>query len=492
MTTSDPRGPQSKGAPTSVRVLRSFAWQGGAVALGQVVSWISTLIVIRMLSPNDYGLMAMANLFVGLLLLVSDLGVGSAAVQSRNLDRDAVRVLFGLVIATNLAGAALTWVASPWIAAFFAEPRLVPMLRVMSLGFGLVALYVLPQALLMRDLHFDRKARADVFAATLAALVTLSLAASGLGVWALVGGMLSTHCLRALAFQVLRPCLPLPSFAFRSSRDSVQFGALVTLSRILWWSYGNLDVAIAGRVLGKTLLGTYSVALSLASIPLDKVMPIVTQVSFAAFSRIQDDHERVERNVLRALQAVSLVALPGFVGMAAVAPEAIPLILGAKWEATVIPFQLLCTILPLKALAAVLSPALFGIGRPWVNVVNMAITLTVMAIAFAVGVRNGLLGLCLAWVIAYPAVFCITSARSLRALDLAPARVWAAVRFFFGATLAMLLALEALRLALAPITQTAVLLGTLIACGAAVYGLAVWIFQRPLLRSFWSLAREDV
>jgi teichuronic acid exporter len=493
MTQSDPLSGAEGEAEASFSgsaVVRSFAWQGAAVALGQAISWVSTIVVIRLLSPEDYGLMAMAGLFVGFLLLVSDLGVGAAAVQSRKMDAEQMRALFGFVLAANAALAALTLAAAPLVAAFFQEPRVVPLLRALAAGFALIALYVLPQALLMRDLQFDRKARADVLAAALGALVTLGMAIAGAGVWSLVGGLLATHAVRAIAFQLLCPYLRLPSFAFREHRGAFQFGGLITLDRMLWWSYGKIDIAIGGRFLGGAALGLYSVALSLASIPLEKVMPVVTQVSFAAFSRIQDDRDRVRRNVIRSVQSVSLVSFPAFVGMAAVAPEAVPLLLGDKWQEAVLPFQLLCAVLPLRALASLFPPALFGIGRPRVNVVNMLLTVVAMAAAFAVGVRHGVVGLCLAWVAAYPPAFALTSWRALRALEIPPSEVAAAGSFFLGASLVMGASLLGVRLLAPPSLGPLLLLAAMIATGVSVYAGLVLLFQRRVLREFAGLVRS--
>jgi teichuronic acid exporter len=104
--------------------------------------------------------------------------------------------------------------------------------------------------------------------------------------------------------------------------------------------------------------------------------------------------------------------------MLAVAPEAIPLLLGPKWVSIIVPFQLISIILPFKALSSILPPALFAIGRPGVNIVNMAISVCVMAMAFLIGVQNGLVGVCLAWVIAYPLLFVIINSRALFVLGI--------------------------------------------------------------------------
>lgn len=479
-------------AVSGARVARSFAWEGGALAIGQGISWIATIFVIRLLSPGDYGLMAMAQIWMGFLLMVSELGIGVAVVQQeRLLEGEQVRILFGLVLLTNLAGAALTFSCAPIVAAFFDEPRVVPLLRVMCVGFGLLSLYVLPQALLIRQMSFDRKARVEVVAAVGAALLSVALAAAGLGVWALVGGSLGLHGLKAIAFQLVRPCLPRPSFALRSATESFRFGGLTTLSRILWWATGSVDIAIAGRVLGETVLGIYSVALSLASTPVNKVMPVLTQVSLAAFSRMQEDRDRVRRNVHRALQSVGLVVFPAFIGLAAVAPEVIRLVLGEKWSAAVIPCQLLCVILPLRTLGGILAPAVFGIGRPEVIVVNRFLTLAVMSAAFLVGVQWGLIGLCLGWVVAYPPIALVTSLRALHALEI-PAREAASdLAFFAAATGVMALVLLALRGALGPMLSPAQLLACLIAAGMLVYGGILLRWKPRLLREFRSLVRED-
>lgn len=472
-------------------VARSFAWQGGASFLAQAVSWLSTIVVIRLLSPSDYGLMAMATLFVGFLMLVSDLGVGAAAIQARSLDHRQLRELSGLALLSNVLVGATAFLAAPMVAQFFGETRLVPVVRMLSVVFVGAAFYVIPQSLVIRELRFDQKAKADVLAATLGALCSLWLALSGFGIWSLVGGVLTLHGVKAVTFQALRPCLFMPAFSFRATKGSLRFGRLITLNRILWFSYGNLDIAIAGRMLGKNIVGLYSVALSLASVPLEKIMPAITQVSFAAFSLIQEDRERVRRNVLRAIEAVSLIAFPTFVGMAAVAPEFVPLVLGQKWIEIVLPFQILCLVLPLKSLGSLFPPALFAIDRPQVNVVNMALSLAGMGVAFVVGVQYGLIGLCLAWLAGYPIIFCVTAYRALGALGVSVRKAALGVRFPLVATLVMAFALAASRLTLGPVLTAPALLGTLIVVGVSSYAIMVVAFNRHVLRSFWALTRAN-
>ena len=134
----------------------------------------------------------------------------------------------------------------------------------------------------------------------------------------------------------------------------MRFGSWVTLDRIIWFGYTNVDVAIAGRALGDALVGVYTVALSLASMPIDKVMSIVNEISFSAFSRMQGDRDRIRYGMLRSLESVSLLAFPTFFGMAMVAPELIETVLGPKWTGAILPLQILCIAFPFRALGVLL------------------------------------------------------------------------------------------------------------------------------------------
>jgi O-antigen/teichoic acid export membrane protein len=459
-------------------VIRSFLWQGGAQFGTQLVSWVSTLIVIRLLTPGDYGLLAMATLVLGFLFVVADLGFGSAIVQSKTIDERSLRELGGVILLVNLAYGLCAWLAAPPLAAFFGEDRLVAIIRVLSLNFLFIAVFTLPQSLLIREMDFARKARVDVTAAIASAVVALVLALLGFGVWALVGSMLMMNLTKALLFQWTRPVLGALPRRLDALRPLMGFGLLISLDRILFFVYGQADIAIGGRVLGPETLGLYAIALSLAAMPMEKVIPIVTQVSFAAFSLIQEDRARINRNLLRAANLVSLGSFPLYFGLAATAPVLLPLILGERWSAAVLPLQIVCMILPLKAMAALFPPALFGIGRPGVNVGNMAIAAASMTLAFLVGVRYGVIGLCLAWLIVYPIVFAFTTARALRPLGL-PARDLVRV-MAFPAVLsgAMLVLVHLLGVLLRPYLANLPLLIVLVGVGAAFYCGIVWTWRR--------------
>jgi O-antigen/teichoic acid export membrane protein len=316
----------------------------------------------------------------------------------------------------------------------------------------------------------------DVVAQVSGALLTVALALSGVGVWALAAGPLGGHAFRAAAFLALGKERVTPRFDLRSVGRFINYGLTITGDRFAYYLHTVSDTVIIGRLLGHTALGSYSVALTLASLPAEKILPIVTQVSFASYSRIQDDRERIARNVLRSVRMVSFVAFPAFFLMAAVAPEVLTLVLGQKWAAVVVPFQVLCLVMPVKALSPILPPAVFAIGRPMVNLVNMVFTFVVMAGAFLAGVQYGVVGLCLAWVAMYPLVFLVATRRCAHAIGLRLADVLREIWFPLLTSAAILAIVMTVKATLLSTHLVAFVM--LLPVALAMYAALVLLFRR--------------
>ena len=459
------------------KVLKGFLWLGTGTFLVQFISWISTIFVIRLLSPSDYGLMAMATTFVSLLTTISELGIGSAIIQADQLQEREIRQLFGFCILSGLFGFIVSYGAAPLIAIFFNEHKLVALVRFLGLNFILLSLYMVPQMSFVREMNFKKKAQVDIIAQTGGAILTLVLALYGLGVWALAVGTISFHIFKAIGFNVAHASFVRPCFRFGGAEKFIKYGLTVTGARLFYYLYTESDKIIIGKFLGNILLGYYGVALNLASIPMEKVLPIVNQVLFSTYSRIQNDIERIRRNILTTTRAVAFLGFPIFFGMASLSREAIPLILGSKWSSIIVPFQLLCLILPLKALNAIFSPALSAIGKPSVTLRNTIITSILMAIAFLIGVRGGVLGVCIAWIIAYPIVFIATGMRYLKELGIPLRHYLSEIVFPFLAGLLMLVFIAFLRQILVSF-QPLYSLMIAILFGAAIYMGMALLFKK--------------
>jgi len=467
----------SKEASFRSSVFRGVLWVGTGTFVGQFISWLSTIVVIRLLSPSDYGLMAMTAVFVSLVAMVSEFGVGAALVQAKDLDEREIRQIFTWALITGLVGFFACYILAPWVARFYREPDLTAMIRVLGVNMILMMSYAVPQSLFIREMNFKVKAQIELSAQLGAAILTLVLALNGMGVWSLLVGQMAMQLVKMVAFNVVRPRWMAPLFDLRGSGRLLRYGLTLTGDRLMNFVYAESDKIIVGKILGTAVLGGYAVALNLASIPMEKVMPVVTQISFASYARIQDDLDRIRKNLLGTTRIVAFIACPIFFGMSAVAPVGIPLILGSKWEAIVGPFQLLCLILPLKALSPVLPPAVFAIGRPAVNLVNMMITSVLMTAAFLVGVRAGIIGVCLAWLVAYPVVFGITTIRCLRVLGLSTGRYLAEMGFPLFAGSLMLASVSLLeRTLVTPRPLYSLIL--LIICGMVSYLGLVQIFKK--------------
>lgn len=400
------------------KVLSGLCWSAGAKLTGQMITWSVTIIVIRLLTPGDYGLMSIAGIFVAFLAMLGEMGFGSAIIQRKIKEIQTLRKVLGALVLVSSLFFVLLFTTASFIAIFFREPKLVPIIQVLSVQFLLMCFVVIPQSLLAQDLDFKRSSLVEFGAAISASVVTLVLALSGFGVWSLVWGVLAQQLFRVVGLNVVSPFPHLPSFNLRGIRQILSFGSFVTIERSLWYFYTQSDSMIIGRLLGKELLGFYSVGLQLASLPMDKFTGIVSQVAFPAFSKLQEDRRSAGVQFLKAVRIMSFFAFPVLWGASSLAPEIVELILGQKWQSAIVPFQFLSLVVPVRMVSNLIAPALLGMGRPDLSLRNTITAALALPAALLVGAYWGLAGVSLAWVVVFPLVFLLNLRRAVTILDI--------------------------------------------------------------------------
>lgn len=470
-------------------VIASLRWQAAAKLGSQLISWTVTILVMRLLVPADYGLMAMAMVLVGLTGLIAEMGLGSALVQARQVDLHQQRSVLGLSLMVNGGLYLLLAALAPLAVATFNEPRLLLLTLVMGLQLPLAALTVVPESMARRDLRFKALSVIELLVQSGTVLTTLLSALMGLGVWALVAGQLAQTLIKCLLmltyFSTVRP-----SFGLRGQRRLVTFGSALTLNRIVWFLYSQADLFIAGRLLGPQLLGIYSAAVNLANMPMQKIMSISNQVSFSALSKLQDDPKALATGVLQSLRLVATIAFGLLWGMAATAPVLVPLLLGDKWSQAILPLQLVAMAMPLRIVGSTLSTATIAAGHVSMDLRNNIVGLLLLAPAFMVGAHfGGINGLALAWLTMFPLFFLVVVMRTSKALALRAGSVLKQLvrPALHGAI--MVAAVLAVEWELHQLDKP-LLLAAIIAAGAVAFVTSLALLDRATLRDMLQFVRS--
>jgi O-antigen/teichoic acid export membrane protein len=302
---------------------------------------IATVILARLLTPADFGLVAMVTAITGLGQAFADLGLSEATIQRQEITRDQVNALFWINVAVGLTLMLITVGLAPALAWFYREPLLKGITLLLSLTFLIGGLRVQHDALLRRQMRFSSLAFRDIASYALAVPVAITMAWLGAGYWALVALPLTLNLTQVVLTWLMVKWIPaLPRLDVRVGA-LVAFGGDVAASYVVMSATRSTDSVLIGWYWGASPLGLYSRAYNLLMLPVRQLAAPVRSVALPAFSRIQDDPERFARYYLRAANLITWLSTPIFGFLFVAAEPVILLMLGSQWSEAAPVFQIL-------------------------------------------------------------------------------------------------------------------------------------------------------
>ncbi|HWV12527.1 MAG TPA: lipopolysaccharide biosynthesis protein [Sphingobium sp.] len=405
------------------RIRSALFWRSGSQILSQMISWVVTLVVIRLLDPADYGLFAMTQVILNFATFLNGYGLVSALVQSETLDSHKLRQAFGIMLLLNGGLALAQLLIAPWAADYYDQPMVADLLRVQALLYLSTPFISIPEALMGRALDFKRPALVNLIAAGASAAVALTGALSGWGVWTLVFAPMAGFWVKAVGYVIATGFRPIPSFDFRGTGAMVAYGASLLGGQLFWIVQSQADIFIGGRALSPHQLGLYAEALFLTQIFVSKFIPPLNDVAFPAYARMQKDPARIAWSFCKAVRLLLLISCPVYLGMAVTAEPLVETLFGAKWLEMAPFVSVLALAMPFMTLQVMFAPVSNALGRPGMTARIAAVGAVLMPVAFLIGIQFGAIGLAWAWLGAFPILTAVTAclaggAMGLRLRDL--------------------------------------------------------------------------
>ncbi len=324
------------------KTVKGVAWTSLNRVLNMGLSFVIGIILARLLSPDDYGLLAMIAVFNAIAFAFLDSGFGSALVRKPDLTEDdnTTAFFFNLAVGTVMFG--VIWVIAPWVSVFYDKPILTPLLRAEGSLLIVTAFKIVQNTQLTRALNFKAMMIIRVVASVVGGVVGIISAYSGFGVWALVVMHIADALISLVLLWVISPWRPRGKWSKRSFNYLWGYGSKLLASGLLDTIYGNIYPIVIGKFYSAADLGQYSRAKGYAGMPSQTLTGVIQQVTFPVLSQIQDDDQRLGNNYRRMLRFTVFIVFPIMIGMAALAHPLVISLVTDKWAQCVPYLQIIC------------------------------------------------------------------------------------------------------------------------------------------------------
>ena len=380
----------------STRAIRGGLWVFSLRAINRGLGFIRIIVLARLLAPEDFGLLGIAMLSISTLETFSQTGLKAALIQKKEDVEPYLDTAWTVSGVRGIALFLILFLSAPVIASFFNSPKASLVIRVIALSTLLTGLRNIGIVFFQKELEFSKQFFYE-FSATLVDLtVAITLAFILKNVWALVWGGLAANFTRLLMSYGLHGYRPRVRFENQKFQELFAFGKWVFTSSIIVFLVTQGDDIFVGKVLGVTALGLYQIAYTLSNLPATEITHVISQVTFPAYSKLQDRPSQLKEAYVRVLQLTSFLSFPLAAGIVVLAPHFIPIFLGNKWLAAVPAIQILAFAGLIRSIAATAGYLFYALGKTQIDTILQVVRLTLLiSLIYPLSIKFDLVGVSL-------------------------------------------------------------------------------------------------
>lgn len=379
---------------------------------------VTSIILARLLLPEDFGLLGMALVFTGLVAIFNDMGMGSAIVQKQDLNQKNLSSIFWFNLLIGILAILITILAAPLIAHFYGQNSLTMVISVMSVSFLFTSLSMVQNSLLLKELNFKKLTLFEIISTISASILGLSLAYLGYGVWSLVWQNISMTFIYAALIWVTEHWMPELYFNWEDIKPIVGFSSNLSGFNLLNYFARNADYLLIGKFLGATALGYYTLAYTIMLFPLSNISSVLSKVMFPALSQIQHDNCKFKLFYLKSTKYITFASFPLMLGLFAVADEFILFLFGTKWVPVIFIIKVLSIVGLIQSIVTTIGSIYLSKGRTdWMFRWGIFSSIIVISAIF-IGLQWGINGVAICYAIATLVLIYPNFAIPFRLIDL--------------------------------------------------------------------------
>lgn len=385
------------------RTVRSGVWVFSLRILERALGIVKLVILARILAPNDFGLMGIALLALACLETFSQTGFQQALIQKKGGTEKYLDVAWTFMLIRNLVIFAILFIGAPYIAEFFDAPKVTPIMRIIGISLlfggpgGIGGFANIGVLYFQKELEFNKQFIYHLTGTLADFVVSVTTAIVLKSVWALVFGLLAGNIVRFFIGYRIHPYRPRLNFDFDKARELFGFGKWILWSNILVFLLNQGDDIFLGKLLGASALGLYQMAYRISNMPATEITHVITQVTFPAYSKLQDNLAGLRDAYLKTLKFTAFLSIPLALGIFILAPEFTRIFLGDKWMPMVPAMQALTVWGLIRSLDATTSSVWQALGKPKIpTIFQLAKLLILIMVIYPFTIRWGILGTALA------------------------------------------------------------------------------------------------
>lgn len=472
------------------KTIKGILWSGLSFVGNKGVTFLSTIILARLLTPDDFGLMALGLLSIAYLDTFGGLGVGNVVIYKQDDIEKNSNVAFTIGILANIGLALIGFFSAPLVAFFFNAPRLTEILQALSVTLVISGLGSIHRARLDKDLKFNKSFIPELGKTLAKAVVSIGLALAGFGVWSLVFGQIAANLAASSLYWMTFKWRPRLMLEAKTVKSLLGYSSHILLVEIMGIIQSNLDYLIIGRRFDASTLGYYTMAYKIPELAIVFVCSTISSALFPAFSKIQDNKEALKAGYLIILKYVSLYTIPAGIGIALIAADFVVVGYGEKWVPAIPVMQVLAVFSIVYSLAYNAGDIYKATGRPDILTKLSFFEMIVAVPMLWLGANYGILYVAVAHLAANSLLTIVKFIVVYKLINLKLGEMLAALQPSVTTSTVMLISVYGVGVLIQNFASLPRLV-LLTLTGIATYAAALLIFNRPTAQYAFNLVRQS-